>query len=103
MRLFAAAILTSVVSGCAVGQAYAIQTFAGGGLPVNIPGTSASLRLPTSVAVDAAGNLYFPDGRNVVLRLDAATGVLAVAAGNETFGLGGEGGTPSMERSYKGI
>jgi hypothetical protein len=55
MRPFAAAILTLVVSCCAVGQTYTIQTFAGGGLPVNIPGTSASLDYPSSVAVDGAG------------------------------------------------
>ena len=43
MRLFFAAILTLVISSCAFGQTYTIHTFAGGGLPVNIPGTSASL------------------------------------------------------------
>ena len=66
--------------------AYTISTVAGGGLPVNIPGTSASLYGPQSVAVDKTGNIFFVD-RNDVLRLDATTGVLTLVAGNGTFEL----------------
>jgi hypothetical protein len=57
MRLFSVAILILVISCCGFGQTYTISTFAGGGLPANIAGTSASLRYPASVAVDGAGYL----------------------------------------------
>jgi len=48
---------------------------------VNIPGTSATLSAVAGVAVDAAGNAFFSSG-NFVLRLDATTGILTLAAGN---------------------
>ena len=92
MRPSSAAILALVISGCAFGQTSTIKTFAGGGLPVNVAGTSASLRSPSSVAVDGAGNLFFTDERHVVLRLDATTGVLTLAAGNGTAGFSGDKG-----------
>jgi len=38
---------------------------------------------PSSVAVDAGGNLFFPVGQ-IVVRLDATTGALSVAAGGGT-------------------
>ena len=92
MSVLSAAVLTLVVSCCVFGQTYTIQTFSGGGLPVNIPGSSARLDAPASVAVDAAGNLFFADGSNVVLRLDAATGVLTLVAGNGAQGYSGDNG-----------
>lgn len=58
MRLLSAVLLASLVSGAAFGQAYIISTLAGGALPVNIPGTSASLYGPQAVAVDKGGNLF---------------------------------------------
>jgi sugar lactone lactonase YvrE len=91
VRLFSAAILTLVISCCAFGQTYTIQTFAGGGLPVNIPGTYASLRNPNSLAVDGKGNVFFADGQ-VVLRLDATSSVLTLVAGNGTPGFSGDNG-----------
>jgi uncharacterized protein (TIGR03437 family) len=42
--------------------------------------------------VDAAGNVFIADGHNIVLRMDAKTGVLAVLAGNGTVGYTGDGG-----------
>lgn len=64
------------------GQAYNISTFAGGGVPANIPGISASLDedVPTVIAADRAGNVFFVD-QNTVVRLDAVTGLLSVVAG----------------------
>ena len=95
MRLFTAAVLASVLSCSAFGQVivspYTIQTFAGGG-PQNVPGTSASLQAPSSVAIDSAGNLFFTNGNNVVLRLDATTGVLTIVAGNAIQGYSGDSG-----------
>src|ERR1035441_4437092 len=91
MRLLSAAILTLVISCCAFGQTYTINTFAGGGLPVNIPGTYASLS-PGPAAMDGARNLFFAAQNHIVLRLDATTGVLTLVAGNGTPGFSGDNG-----------
>lgn len=73
-------------------QTYTISTIAGGALPVNIPGTSASLYGPQSaIAVDQTGNVFFVDG-NTILRLDPVTGVLTLVAGNGTSGYSGDNG-----------
>ena len=88
-----AAVAALAASCVAFGQTYTIATFAGGGLPANIAGTSAtsaSLFPPGSVAVDATGNVFFAD-EYVVLRLDA-TGLLTLVAGNGTPGYSGDGG-----------
>jgi sugar lactone lactonase YvrE len=101
MRLLSAAILTLTVSSCALGQTYTIRTFAGGGLPVNIPGTSAALGTPYSVAADGAGNLYFANQESSsVLRLDAVTGALTLAAGNGTPGYSGDGGPATVAQLF---
>ena len=60
-----------VMSGAAFAQQYVISTFAGGGLPVNIPGTSASLGFK-NVALRLRGNLFFAY-QHTVLRLDSTT------------------------------
>jgi len=79
-------------------QTYTISTFAGGALPVDIPATSASLS-PRYVASDRAGNLFFVD-RNIVLRLDAATGILTRVAGNGTTGFSGDNGPATSAQLY---
>ena len=77
----------------AFGQTYTITTVAGGALPVNIPGPSASLGTVNGVAVDAAGNAFIVvGGYHVVLRVDAASGMLTLAAGNGTPGYSGDNG-----------
>jgi uncharacterized protein (TIGR03437 family) len=98
MRLLPASVLALAVSSLASGQTYTISTFAGGGLPVNIPGTTASLS-PGHVAADPAGNLFFVD-QNTVLRLDAATGILTQAAGNGTTGFSGDNGPATSAQLY---
>jgi uncharacterized protein (TIGR03437 family) len=92
VRLFSAAILAFAASCGAFGQTYTIQTFAGGGLGVNVPGTSASLNSPSAVALDRAGNVFFADANHIVLRLDATTGIVTLVAGNGTPGFSGDGG-----------
>jgi len=102
MRLPAALLLTLVLSRSASAQTYTISTFAGGGLPVNIPGTSASLGAdpPRHVAADPAGDLFFIF-HNTILRWDAATGLLTLVAGNGTPGFSGDDGpATSAELSY---
>jgi sugar lactone lactonase YvrE len=63
-----------------------ISTIAGNGIVGatgdNGPATAASLNNPTSVALDPAGNVFFADsGNNVVRRIDAFTGVITTVAG----------------------
>jgi uncharacterized protein (TIGR03437 family) len=102
MRLRAAVLLTTTLCSSAWGQTYTISTFAGGALPVNIPGTSANLGpdAPRYMAADAAGNLFFVD-QNAVLRMDAATGLLTLVAGNGTTGFSGDNGpATSAQLSY---
>jgi hypothetical protein len=92
MRLLPAIVLASLTSCSVFGQAYTISTFAGGALPFNVPGTSASLGSGTpAVAVDSTGNVFLVY-QNTVLRLDATTGILTLAAGNGTQGFSGDNG-----------
>jgi trimeric autotransporter adhesin len=98
MRLLLAVLLTLAVSSVASGQTYTISTFAGGALPVDISGTSASLS-PEYVAADPAGNLFFVD-HNTVLRLDATSGILTRVAGNGTTGFSGDNGPAASAQLY---
>ena len=92
MRLLHRVFLALAVSCSAPAQSYTISTYAGGALPVNIPGASASLDYPVNaVAVDGAGNVFFTL-ESVVLRLDAITGILSLVAGNWTYGFSSDNG-----------
>src|ERR1017187_6347874 len=95
MRPLFALSFVVAASACASGQTYTAQTVAGGALPVNIPGPSASLGTVNGVAVDTAGNAFIVVGNyHVVLRVDAASGVVTLAAGNGTPGYSGDNGPP---------
>ena len=83
--------LAFIFAGVLFGQSYTVSTFAGGGLPVNIPAPSAAIGAISAVAVDSSGNLYFPSG-NSILRMDASTRILTAVAGNGTAGFSGDGG-----------
>src|SRR5271168_3976395 len=89
VRLLVYSLLTFSCFGASF-SAYTISTFAGGALPVNISGTSASLS-PGYIAADPAGNLFFVN-QNTVLRLDATTRVLTRVAGNGATGFSGDNG-----------
>jgi len=80
-----------LLSSAVFGQTYTISTLAGGALPINIPGPTASIGIVTGVAVDPSGNLFLA-GESVVLRLDATTGALTLVAGNGTVGFSGDNG-----------
>jgi uncharacterized protein (TIGR03437 family) len=96
-----AAALAFLFTTIAPAQSYTISTFAGGALPVNILGTSASLCGPQSAfAIDPTGNLFFADG-NTILRLDANTGLITLVAGNGTAGYSGDNG-PAVSAQLHG-
>jgi uncharacterized protein (TIGR03437 family) len=100
MRLRSVVLLTAILCRSAWGQTYTISTFAGGGLPVNVPGKSASLSGPVGIAADHSGNVFFVD-KHTVLRLDAATGILTLVAGNGMPGFSGDNGpAASAQLSY---
>jgi uncharacterized protein (TIGR03437 family) len=101
-RLLTSVLLAVVTFRTASGQPYTISTAAGGGLPVNIPGTSASLDEVQGILVDKAGNVLFSNvADGVVLRLDAATGVLTLVAGNGTWGYSGDDGSATSAQMYQ--
>jgi DNA-binding beta-propeller fold protein YncE len=91
MRWLPAVLLALIAPFTALGQTYTISTFAGGGLPVNIQGTSASLYGTTAVAVDKTGNVFFAS-LNAILRWDATTGIVTLVAGDGTRGFSGDSG-----------
>ena len=56
------------------------------------PATSAQLNNPTSVAVDAAGNLYIADSFNSRARRVDTAGTITTVAGTGMYGYEGDGG-----------
>ena len=93
MRLLSASLLSLAIAYSAFGQTYTINTIAGGGLPLNISARSASLGDAAAVAIDSTGNLVVALANyNMVVRIDAATGLLTPVAGNGTAGYSGDNG-----------
>ena len=69
------------------------------------PATRGSLYLPVSLAVDPAGNVYFSDqGNNVVRKIDT-NGMMSTIAGTGAFGFAGDGGpaTSAMFNNPAGV
>lgn len=62
-----------------------------GSSPDSVQATDANIKLPNSVYVDHAGNIYFT-GEGKLRRVDAATGIIATIAGIGTGGFSGDGG-----------
>ncbi|WP_247235524.1 NHL repeat-containing protein [Telluribacter sp. SYSU D00476] len=57
------------------------------------PATGASIRYPTEVAVDAAGNIYIADSfNNRIRKVDVSTGIISTVAGNGNYKYSGDGG-----------
>lgn len=75
-----------------VTRAGVISTFAGGGLLNGDGGPAAKAELfnPTSVAVDAAGNVYIVDATRI--RMVNTAGIITTVAGNGTASYSGDGG-----------
>ena len=74
--------LISMLLVLATGRAEAQTT----SLPVEMP------LLPSSVAFDAEGNLYFSDTNRQVVYESSLAGVLSIVEGNGVQGFGGDGG-----------
>lgn len=74
-----------------------ISTYAGTGFASfagdNGPAINAQLSSPTSVAVDAAGNLYIADSANFRIRRVTPSGTITTWAGSGVAGYGGDGAT----------
>ena len=55
--------------------------------------TSATIDVPTGIAIDASGNVYFNEYSNHLIRkVTASTGIITTVAGNSSSGYGGDGG-----------
>ncbi|HEY3129921.1 MAG TPA: IPT/TIG domain-containing protein [Acidobacteriota bacterium] len=69
----------------------------------NSPAVSAALSLPSSVAVDSAGNLFIADGNFAleignqrIRRVDARTGIITTVAGTGRRDFSGDGGLATL-------
>jgi len=102
MRRIVVPVLDLALAVTAVAQNYTIQTFAGGALPENMPGVSASLGAVSGVAIDGAGNVLIGlSDYNMVVRLDKASGKLTRVAGNGVKGYAGDNG-PATQAELSG-
>jgi sugar lactone lactonase YvrE len=78
-----------------------ITTVAGGGtdpLKDGVQGTTVALGPTRTLATDTAGNLFFAEGNNHILKVSPA-GVLTLVAGTGTPGFAGDGG-PAVQAQY---
>ena len=55
--------------------------------------TAAKLAYPVSLCLDAAGNIFFAEyGNNIIRKIDATTGIISTVAGNGSNGYSGDHG-----------
>jgi streptogramin lyase len=65
------------------------------------PALKASLNEPYEIRFDRAGNMFFVEmSNNIVRRVDAKTGIISTVAGNGSPGFGGDGG-PATQAQLK--
>jgi sugar lactone lactonase YvrE len=65
----------------------------------NVLASNASLQIPSSVAVDSQGNVFFTEEEGYrVRKVERATGRLTTIAGNGERGFGGDGGSATSAR-----
>jgi uncharacterized protein (TIGR03437 family) len=84
---------TLAASAATSAPVYQVQTVAGIGCPTG-SGTAATAPIGTSngIAVDAAGNIYFSDTDNHLVRKVNTSGQISTLAGTCTAGFSGDGG-----------
>ena len=79
-----------------------VRTVAGGAQPGfsgdGGPATAALLEQPTSIAYDAAGNLFITELGSRIRRVDAQTGRISTFAGVGGQDFGGDGGPATAAR-----
>ena len=85
-------------------NAQIITTIAGNGFP-GFSGdgglaTATKLQDPSSVAFDAAGNMYIADHYNSRVRKINSSGIISTIAGNGTSGFSGDGGPATAAQLY---
>ena len=98
-RGFGLAVLLSSLN-LALGQPYVISTVAGGAPPPTpVAAVNASLPLPSGVATDKSGNIYFTSN-NAVFKIDS-TATLTRIAGTARAGYSGDGG-PAINAQLNG-
>jgi uncharacterized protein (TIGR03437 family) len=56
------------------------------------PAAQATFNLPSSIAIDASGNLYIADTNNWAIRRISTSGIITTVAGNGQYGYGGDNG-----------
>ena len=73
-----------------------MSTLAGTGTPGysadGTAATGATIAMPTGVAADASGNVYFAEQNNHIIRKISATGTLSTIAGDRSPSFSGDGG-----------
>jgi sugar lactone lactonase YvrE len=69
----------------------------------NGPATSARLDFPTTVVVDAAGNIFISDGANHRVRKVSPDGTITTYAGTGVEGFSGDGGPATQARLGGGL
>ena len=69
-------------------------TGSAGSSPDGTAAAAAAIDLPTALAFDLAGDLFFADSRtHLIRRIDHATGLVTTVAGNGVQGYAGDGGS----------
>jgi sugar lactone lactonase YvrE len=72
-----------------------ITTVAGGGPPDGVSATAISLGQAVAVAIDSAGNVYFPSPNNHRVFKVSTSGAISTVAGNGSAGFSGDNGPPT--------
>ncbi len=58
--------------------------------------TSATINLPTGIAIDNSGNVYFAEyNNNRVRKITVSTGIITTVVGTGSLSYGGDGGSPT--------
>lgn len=96
-------LLALLFSANAYGQI--IHTIAGNGFAGytgdGIPATASSLHTPYGICVDAAGNIYIPDGGNRRVRKISPAGTISTIAGTGVLGYSGDGGPATAAQLFE--
>ena len=99
LLLFCSLILIPLLPVSATAAPGDIITVAGGGVGDGGLATSAFIQEPSSISMDASGNIYIADSHNHrIRRVDAATGIITTIAGDGVPRFGGDGG-PAISAS----